>query len=104
MRRLSLLALACALAAPAAAHATFPGGNGRIAFDLRGKNLDDAGQATYRAIATLKPDSRGDRFVRECQINGAGVRDGRLRDRVPLARPGRPTAGGWRSTPAGRWR
>lgn len=76
MRGLSILALACALAAPAAAHATFPGGTGRIALDLRGRNLDDSGQASYRAIATLKPDSRGDKFVRECQISGDGVRTG----------------------------
>jgi Tol biopolymer transport system component len=76
MRRLCIAALTCALAAPAAAHATFPGGNGRIALDLHGKNLDDAGQASYRSITTLKPDSRGDRFVRECQITGAGVRMG----------------------------
>jgi len=76
MRRLVTLALVCALLVPAAAHATFPGGNGRIALDLRGKNLDDAGQASYRAIATLRPDSRFDHFVRECQTNGAGVRMG----------------------------
>lgn len=76
MRRLSILAIAIALAAPAVAHATFPGGTGRIALDLRGRNLDDSGQATYRAIATLKPDSRGDKFVRECQIDGTGARTG----------------------------
>ena len=67
---------ACSLAVPAAAHATFPGGTGRIALDLHGKNLDETGQASYRAIATVKADSRGDRFVRECQVNGAGVRTG----------------------------
>ena len=76
MTRLCIVALACALAAPAAAQATFPGGNGRIAVDLHGKNLDDAGQASYRSIATVKADSRGDTFVRECQITGAGVRMG----------------------------
>jgi len=76
MRRISILALACALLAPAAAHATFPGGTGRIAMDLSGKNLDDAGQASYRAIMTIKQDSKGDKFVRECQITGAGVRTG----------------------------
>ena len=74
--RILAFAFACALAAPAAAHATFPGASGRIALDLHGKSLDDSGQASYRAIATLKSDSRGDRFVRECQINGAGVRTG----------------------------
>ena len=76
MRLVSILALACALLAPAAAHATFPGGTGRIAMDLRGKNLDDAGQASYRAVMTIKQDSKGDKFVRECQITGAGVRTG----------------------------
>lgn len=77
MRRLLLpLALLCALWAAPGAHATFPGGTGRIALDLHGKNLDDAGQASYRSITTLKSDSRGDKFVRECQISGAGVRSG----------------------------
>jgi len=76
MKRLFLIAVTCALAAPAAAQATFAGGNGRIALDLHGKNLDDAGQASYRSITTLRADSRGDRFVRECQISGAGARMG----------------------------
>ena len=76
MRRFSILVLACAMLTPAAAHATFPGGTGRIALVLRGRNLDDAGQATYRAIMTLKQDTKGDRFVRECQITGAGARTG----------------------------
>jgi Tol biopolymer transport system component len=76
MKRLSIAGLALALLAPAAAHATFPGGTGRIALELRGKTLDESGQASYRAITTLKADSRGDRFVRECQITGAGVRTG----------------------------
>ena len=76
MKRLVILALACALASPAAAQATFPGANGRVALDLRGKNLDEGGQASYRAIATLRPDSRGDKFLRECQVTGAGARMG----------------------------
>ncbi len=76
MKRSALLALLCVLCLPAPAHATFAGGNGRIALGLSGKNLDDAGQATYRAIATVKPDSRGDKFVRECQISGNGARTG----------------------------
>jgi Tol biopolymer transport system component len=76
MKRICLLALACTLAAPAAANATFAGGTGRIALDLHGKNLDETGQATYRSITTLRADSRGDRFVRECQITGTGARMG----------------------------
>jgi Tol biopolymer transport system component len=76
MTRLSILVLACALAVPAAAHATFPGSTGRIALDLHGKNLDEAGQATYRSITTLRSTSKGDRFVRECQVTGSGVKMG----------------------------
>ncbi len=80
---------------PAAAHATFPGGNGRIALDLRGKNLDEAGQATYRSITTLRSDSRGDKFVRECQITGAGARMGdcAIDYRSPAWSPERAQAG-----------
>ena len=63
MRKPLVIALACALAAPAAAHATFPGGTGKLAIDVRGSYSDEVGQARYRAITTVKADSKGDKFV-----------------------------------------
>jgi len=76
MRRLSIFALACALTAPAAAHATFPGGNARIALDLHATNADDVGKSSYRSITSLRSDGSRDEFVRECQITGRGARMG----------------------------
>ena len=85
MRRVSILALACAMLAPAAAHATFPGGTGRIAMDLHGKNLDDAGQASYRAIMTMQAGQQGRQVRARVPDHRRRRADRRLRDRLPLA-------------------
>ncbi len=78
MRRPAVTAaLLCALCAAPAAHATFPGQTGRIAFDVHGSNRDDQDRReTYRQLLTVRPDSRGDHAVRECLIQGSGVRLG----------------------------
>jgi Tol biopolymer transport system component len=62
--------LLAALAAAPAAGATFSGGNGRIAFDVRGSNVGDQGPEPYRGIITVRSDSRGDHSVRECITSG----------------------------------
>ena len=65
MRRLTILlgALAALAAGAPAAQATFPGKNGRVAFAV-----EERGELAFRALATVKPDSRGDRFLRECPV------------------------------------
>lgn len=76
-RRAATLAIAAALSLAPAAHATFRGGNGRIAFDVHGTSLDDQNRGTsYRELHTVKPDSRGDHTVRECQVLGDRSRTG----------------------------
>lgn len=61
MRLLSIpLAVLVAFSAAPVAQATFPGGNGRIAYTTK--------DSDYRQLVTAKPDSRGDRFLRECQL------------------------------------
>ncbi len=67
-----LLALAAVLCLPASvAQATFKGGNGRVAYDLHSRGIgDDGSKTSYRALATVQPDGRADRFLRECQLSG----------------------------------
>lgn len=72
-----LLAVLAVFALPATANATFKGGNGRVAYDVHNKGFaDDGSPQTYRALATVRPDGRGDRFLRECQIQSGAVVDG----------------------------
>jgi Tol biopolymer transport system component len=91
MRRLAApLALAAALVAAAPAHATLPGGNGRIAYAATGVTVEDDGtRAPYRAIATVKSDGRGDHFVRECRlVRPAAQGDCSIQYRSPAWAPG----------------
>lgn len=72
-KRLATFALLGLLVAAPAAHATFPGGNGRIALALKGTSLDDLGRRSpYRAVITVNPDSRNDNFTRQCLVMGDG--------------------------------
>jgi Tol biopolymer transport system component len=67
-RCLCVLALLGLLVAAPVAHATFKGGNGRIAYGLTSTGIEDDGaKSGYRALATVQPDGRADRFLRECQ-------------------------------------
>jgi WD40 repeat protein len=90
MRRLlCALALLGLLAAPAA-HATFKGGNGRIAYGLTSTGIEDDGaRSAYRALATVQPDGKADRFLRECQEKaGAAVSgDCSIQYRTPVWDP-----------------
>jgi hypothetical protein len=87
---LSLVVLA-ALAVPAtAAQATFKGGNGRVAYDLQSSGIgDDGAKTAYRAVATVQPDGRADRFLRECQLSAGKTVDGdcAIQYRTPVWRP-----------------
>jgi len=83
---IAILLLACA----PAADATFKGGNGRVAYDVRSKGIGDDGAATaYRAVATVQPDGRADRFLRECQQSAGKTVDGdcAIEYRTPVWRP-----------------
>jgi Tol biopolymer transport system component len=73
-----LVALAAVLCLPASvAQATFRGGNGRVAYDVHSKGIGDDGAPTaYRALATVQPDGRADRFLRECQTKSGKSVDG----------------------------
>ena len=77
-RLLALLAVPVALCALApAAGATFKGGNGRVAYALQSNGIDDSGAKTdYRAVATVQPDGRADRFLGECQQTAGQTVDG----------------------------
>ncbi|HYI37038.1 MAG TPA: hypothetical protein VEX39_10555 [Thermoleophilaceae bacterium] len=91
MLRTLLFALATAalLWAPAA-HATFKGGNGRVAYGVQSKGIGDDGAPTaYRAVATVQPDGRADRFLRECQQSAGRTVDGdcAIQYRTPAWRP-----------------
>lgn len=86
---LLLVAIALGTAAPVA-HATFKGGNGRVAYDLQSTGIGDDGTKTaYRALATVQPDGRADRFLRECQLSGSTTIDGdcSIQYRSPSWRP-----------------
>jgi Tol biopolymer transport system component len=90
IRKLPLAVLSALLLCAPAAHATFKGGNGRVAYDLQSKGIGDDGSATaYRAVATVQPDGRADRFLRECQESAGKTVDGdcSLQYRTPSWRP-----------------
>lgn len=89
-RTLTLLAAAATLACAVPAHATFKGGNGRVAYDVTSKGIGDDGRPTaYRAVATVQPDGRADRFLRECQQAAGQTVDGdcAIQYRTPVWRP-----------------
>jgi Tol biopolymer transport system component len=77
-RLLAVLAVPLAFCAMApAAGATFKGGNGRVAYALQSSGIDDSGAKTdYRAVATVQPDGRADRFLGECQQTAGQTVDG----------------------------
>ena len=88
--RLTLAALAALLVCAPAAEATFKGGNGRVAYGVQSKGIGDDGSATaYRAVATVQPDGRADRFLRECQQTAGKTVDGdcAIQYRTPTWRP-----------------
>lgn len=90
LRTLPLAVLAALLLCAPAAHATFKGGNGRIAYQAKGGGIADNGDRTaYRAVATVQPDSRADRFLRECQEQAGKATDGdcAIQYRTPVWRP-----------------
>ena len=75
------IVLLAALAGAQTAAATFPGANGRIAYDFRGTTVDDQNRPEpHRAIQTvnLRPGIGGvdDHTVRECLIAGNGTQRG----------------------------
>lgn len=89
-RKLSLIVIAALLVCAPAAHATFEGGNGRVAYDVTSKGIGDDGSASaYRAVATVQPDGRADRFLRECQQAAGKTVDGdcAIEYRTPTWRP-----------------
>jgi len=89
-RKLCLATAAALLICAPAAHATFKGGNGRVAYDVTSKGIGDDGSATaYRAVATVQPDGRADRFLRECQQAAGKTVDGdcAIEYRTPVWRP-----------------
>ena len=89
-RKLPLALLAALLTFAPAAEATFKGGNGRVAYDVASKGIGDDGSATaYRAVATVQPDGRADRFLRECQQAAGKTVDGdcAIEYRTPTWRP-----------------
>ena len=89
-RKLCLATAAALLVCAPAAHATFKGGNGRVAYDVTSKGIGDDGSATaYRAVATVQPDGRADRFLRECQQAAGKTVDGdcAIEYRTPVWRP-----------------
>ena len=78
------------LMSPGAAQATFKGGNGRVAYDLQSTGIaDDGSRTAYRAVATVQPDGRADRFLRECQQQAGKTVDGdcAIQYRTPAWRP-----------------
>lgn len=76
-RKLPLVLIAALLICAPSANATFKGGNGRVAYDVQSKGIGDDGSATaYRAVATVQPDGRADRFLRECQQAAGQTIDG----------------------------
>jgi Tol biopolymer transport system component len=90
IRKLCLTTVAALLLCAPAAHATFKGGNGRVAYDVASKGIGDDGSATaYRAVATVQPDGRADRFLRECQQSAGKTVDGdcAIQYRTPVWRP-----------------
>ena len=71
MKRLLFLACLTALAAAPTAAATFPGGNGRIAYVAAGTDVEQGGsESSYESLQTIDSDSKRDRFVRGCQQTG----------------------------------
>jgi Tol biopolymer transport system component len=88
--RAALLAALATLAWAPAAHATFPGGNGRIAYDVHGQTIEDSGRrGSYRSLVTVNPDGRGDFFVRECTLgDGPPMGDCSIDYRSPAWAPG----------------
>ncbi len=89
-RKLCLATAAALLMCAPAAHATFKGGNGRVAYEVTSKGIGDDGAATaYRAVATVQPDGRADRFLRECQQAAGQTVDGdcAIEYRTPVWRP-----------------
>jgi Tol biopolymer transport system component len=91
MRRcLSVLALLGLLMIAPVAHATFKGGNGRIAYGLTSTGIEDDGaKSAYRALATVQPDGKADRFLRECQQRAGATVDGdcSIQYRTPVWSP-----------------
>ncbi len=90
IRKLTVFAGFALLACAPAADATFKGGNGRVAFGVQSKGIGDDGSATsYRAVATVQPDGRADRFLRECQQSAGRSVDGdcAIRYLTPTWRP-----------------
>jgi WD40-like Beta Propeller Repeat len=89
------LILLVGLAGAPAAHATFSGGNGRIAFDIRGTTPDDQGRPErYRALATVRLNvglagGVRDAFLRSCVVagNGLGMGDCTIDYRAPAWSP-----------------
>ncbi len=77
-RSIPILAALAALAVTApVAEATFKGHNGRLAYDIHQKGIDDDGSpSAYRTLSTVRPDGRADRFLRECQTQGPTIVDG----------------------------
>lgn len=68
----ALAAAAIAAAAAPAAHATFPGKNGRVAYAGTGTGeTDDGGKLSYRGIGTVSSEGGRDRsanFLRQCSL------------------------------------
>ncbi len=61
-----------------------------MAYDVASKGIGDDGAATaYRAVATVQPDGRADRFLRECQQAAGKTVDGdcAIEYRTPAWRP-----------------
>ncbi len=71
MKRLLVLACLTVLAAAPTAAATFPGGNGRIAYVAAGTDVEQGGsESSYESLQTINSDSKRDRFVQGCQQTG----------------------------------
>ena len=61
-----------------------------MAYDVASKGIGDNGSPTaYRAVATVQPDGRADRFLRECQLEAGRTVDGdcAIQYRTPAWRP-----------------
>lgn len=76
MRRLALAGLAIAATSAPAAHAAFPGGNGRIAFEATTLREDTAPATDSRSIDTARPSGADRRTLRGCVETSGGPDSG----------------------------
>ena len=85
IRRFALPPLAALLVCAPAAEATFKGGNGRVAYGRpeRASATTVLASPCTAAVATVQPDGRADRLVRECQQTRRQDGGRRLRDPIP---------------------